>query len=155
MAEELGYSKVIDFGCGHGRLCESFHPEGYLGIDIDQKALDTARSRFQNYQFSLANEIPRFADIYLAHSVFNQFSDKALHETLKLIRCKWLILAESLNMQWKSAKAVPIYSRDLDEYVRIMRAHDLVLHKSISQQSSLAENVTYMVFRKCLKNPLV
>lgn len=164
ISDDIGYSNVIDFGCGHGRLCESFHPDRYLGIDADQKAIDVARSKFLDYRFDHVGQNPRFADIYLAYSVFLKMNDTKLHEALKNIRCKWLILAESLGDQWKQSKSVPIYSRQADDYVQILRSHDLVLHKKIIRPAEKDskdvskkhqdQNISFLVFRKCMRNPL-
>jgi len=44
-------AKVIDFGCGNGRIISSFKNEkqyDVLGVDCSEKFLDTARSRFEH-----------------------------------------------------------------------------------------------------------
>ena len=52
LSEEIGYESVIDFGCGYGRLCESFDSDKYLGVDISPALIEEAKSKFENYRFS-------------------------------------------------------------------------------------------------------
>ena len=43
--------RVLDFGCGVGRLARYTAPDRYLGIDIDQESVETARRGFTGYEF--------------------------------------------------------------------------------------------------------
>lgn len=161
MVEKVDYSSVIDFGCGYGRLCESFSSNKYLGVDINEEALLIARQKYEQYQFSLSNKDPKYADLYLAYTVFLHFTDKELNETLKNIKCKWLIVAEVLGKEWRRDGLPPVYNRDLSDYIKILRSHDFVLEKHVKKpykryaESSWYEgkntNVSFLLFRKYLK----
>lgn len=43
--------KILDFGCGNGRLARNFLPENYLGVDINQKLLIQAKEKNPGYRF--------------------------------------------------------------------------------------------------------
>ena len=64
--------KILDFGCGNGRLLELFHakvePSQYIGLEISQKMVDVARSKYSgnNLKFekiSGSDNLP-FSDNY-------------------------------------------------------------------------------------------
>lgn len=162
LAEELNYRNIIDFGCGSGRLCEGFRPEHYLGIDIDEGAIQKAKEKFSKYTFMPITDQPKYADVYLAYDVFKHLQDKDLHNALKNIRCNWLILGEILGEGWKNASSTSIYPRELSDYIQILRSHDLILHKHVRKpfkkyaDSAWYQNrntdMSFLVFRKCLKS---
>lgn len=164
LSEEIGYQSVIDFGCGYGRLCESFHPEKYLGIDVNLQLIEDAKAKFPSYKFSpLTNEVMG-AELYLAYMVFLHLSDRELHETLKQFRCKWLIVAEILGKEWQRDGDPKVFSRDLVDYSQILRSHDFVLHKHVRRGYKRYQDIpwyqgkntdiSFLVFRKCLRNPI-
>lgn len=165
LSNELGYDSVIDFGCGYGRLCESFDPEKYLGVDISPALIAEAKSKFENYRFSLLTNEVMGAELYLAYTVFLHLSDRELHETLRQFRCKWLIVSEILGKEWQRDGDPPVYSRDLSDYVQLLRSHDFVLHKHVKRGYKRYQDIpwyqgkntdiSFLVFRKCLKNPIV
>lgn len=165
LSDQLGYSSVIDLGCGHGRLSEAFAPEKYLGLDIDEKVLEIAKQQFSNYRFEPVGEQPKFADIYVAYSLFSSLTDFQAHEALKKVRCKWLILGEQLKAEDKGPKLSRLYTRDLDDYIRLFRAHDFTLHKHVKKpyrekvSAKALENpgkqISFLVFRKCPRNPFI
>lgn len=45
--------KILDFGCGNGRLLELFKDKDieYLGLDVSQKLIDKAREKYQNDKY--------------------------------------------------------------------------------------------------------
>ena len=165
LTDEIGYESVIDFGCGYGRLCESFDPTKYLGVDVSPKAIEEARNKFAGYKFSLLTNDVMGAEIYLAYSVFLHLSDKELDETLKQFRCKWLIVSEILGKEWRREGIPPVFNRDLSDYVQLMRAHDFVLHKHVRRGYKRYQDIpwyqgkntdiSFLVFRKCLRNPSI
>jgi ubiquinone/menaquinone biosynthesis C-methylase UbiE len=45
-------NKVLDLGCGNGRLCELFEEEvDYLGVDTSEELLKIARQKYPNCEF--------------------------------------------------------------------------------------------------------
>ncbi len=164
ITEDLSFDHVIDFGCGYGRLCESFKPESYLGIDINPSAIDEAKKQFAQYKFEILPNGPKGADLYFAYTVFLHMTDTQLHEALKNIRCKWLVVGEVLGREWRREGLPPVYNRDLEDYVTLMRSHDLVLHRHVRKPykrysespwyQGKNTDVSFLVFKKCLRNPL-
>ncbi len=49
--DPLDFDSVLDFGCGHGRLCRAFRPEIYLGVDLSPVAIQKACSNHAGYRF--------------------------------------------------------------------------------------------------------
>jgi SAM-dependent methyltransferase len=45
--------KILDFGCGNGRLARNFLPENYLGVDLNQKLLSQAMEKNPGYRFEV------------------------------------------------------------------------------------------------------
>ena len=165
LTDELGYSKIIDFGCGEGRLCKSFDPSKYIGLDINEKALKNAKTRFSDYRFEQVPSEPTHTDICLAYTVFLHMNDNEINEALRSMRCRWLIVAEILGREWRRDGIPPVYNRDLEEYVPLLRSHDLILHKHVKRpykhyaDSEWYKNkntdISFLIFKKCLRNPLV
>lgn len=163
--KDLPHSHVIDYGCGSGRLCETFKPEAYLGVDIDPHAIEEAKKKFSSYSFQVVPEGPMGADLYFAYSVFNYLNDRQLHEALKNIRCKWLVVGELLGKEWKEHDLPKLHHRDLQDYVKLMRTHDLILQRHVKKPyKKYADSpwyqgnntdISFLVFKKCLRNPLV
>lgn len=165
LVQELPYNEVIDFGCGYGRLCESFDPAKYWGIDISPSAIEEAQKSFSTYRFSLANEGVKSADLIFAYTVFLHLSDKELHKALSHLRCKWLVVAEILGREWRRDGLPPVYNRDLQDYITMMRSHDLILMRHVKKPyqryadspwyQGKNTDLSFLVFKKCLRNPLV
>lgn len=71
--------RVLDVGCGSGRLAFHVSEENYVGFDIDQDSLRTARTMFPNYRFisELTDDIGYF-DTIVALAVIEHISNPAL-----------------------------------------------------------------------------
>jgi 2-polyprenyl-3-methyl-5-hydroxy-6-metoxy-1,4-benzoquinol methylase len=54
--------KVLDFGCGIGKLSEYIEDENYIGIDIDEESIKIAKKFYPNKQFYLDNEFEEIKD---------------------------------------------------------------------------------------------
>lgn len=165
LADEVGYQSVIDFGCGQGRLCTSFDPEKYLGLDINKEMLLSAQKEYVGYRFEEATPQVRSADIYFAYTVFSYLTDNELHAALRNMRCKYLIVGEILGREWRNEKIPFSYSRELSDYVQMLRCHDLILQKHIQKPheeyikapwyEGKNTNLSFLVFRKCRRNPSI
>ncbi len=59
--------KVLDVGCGNGRLLEAFKDKKieYLGVDPSEKLIKAAKTRYQNYRFMIGNilELSKIPDV--------------------------------------------------------------------------------------------
>ena len=161
LTSELDYQTVIDFGCGHGRLCDIFPKEKYLGLDINTDALASAQNKFLDYRFEKIGGEITSADLYLAHSVFLYMTDREVDEALRKMRCKYLLVGEILGRECSREGLPPIYNRDLADYLRLFRSHDLILHKHIKKPHEKYANtawyqgkktdISFLLFRKYFK----
>jgi len=117
--------KLVEIGCGHGRLCQVVPPSMYLGLDINPGAVATARDRHPEYTFQEINvdsEYPE-GDVCLAYTVFLHIDDVTLRSTLSRIRdsgFKHIIVAEILGHEWRRKGKPPVFNRNLVEYIRMM-----------------------------------
>ena len=53
--------KVLDFGCGNGRLIDLFsgmNIEEYLGLDVSKKLIEIAKKKYPKNKFKLTDKIP-------------------------------------------------------------------------------------------------
>jgi ubiquinone/menaquinone biosynthesis C-methylase UbiE len=81
-------SKVLDFGCGTGDFCLLFDKFQYVGVDIDEKFIEFAKSRFKGYIFQRINEADPlpfedgYFDIILVFGVLHHISGHYIHEVL-------------------------------------------------------------------------
>src|SRR5207302_1178328 len=42
--------RLLDFGCATGHIAEAFLDFEYYGVDLDPKAIETARARFESHE---------------------------------------------------------------------------------------------------------
>lgn len=49
--------KILDFGCGTGKLSEYVRNEDYLGVDIDDESIMIAKKDYPSYNFCVIREI--------------------------------------------------------------------------------------------------
>ena len=73
--------KVLDFGCGNGRLLELFLNKkiGYLGVDISEKLIDTAKEKYPDKANSF-QKISNSDSLSLSDDSFNTiFSIAVFH----------------------------------------------------------------------------
>lgn len=83
--------KVLDFGCGNGRLLELFLDKNidYLGTDVSQNLIDVAKKRYKNQTFQkispLQTTLP-FADDFFntvySIAVFHHFPSSKYRENV-------------------------------------------------------------------------
>ncbi len=155
IVEEFGAKSVIDFGCGEGLLSQSFSPSCYLGLDIDEKVLNLAKSYFSDYYFSIPSEDIYSTDMCIAASVFNYLKEEQIHNILKKMRCKWFLIAEPLFNGDQDGNIYSFHTRNREDYIKLMRNHDLLLVKHIikSIEEKTPSDVSFLVFRKSGRNP--
>lgn len=48
--------KVLDYGCGTGKLTELIETDNYTGVDIDKESINEAKKNHPNYSFFELNE---------------------------------------------------------------------------------------------------
>ena len=155
ISKDIGVRDVIDFGCGDGSLCRTFTKESYLGLDIDTKIIESARSKFSEYAFKVPSSDIYSTDMFMACRVLSELTDESIHKVMKNVRCKWLLVAEPLSKQGPEGNIFSLHQRDLENYKKIMRAHDLLLfqHKIKSACTGNPQDISFLLFKRCGRNP--
>lgn len=82
--------KILDFGCGNGRLARNFVSENYLGVDINQKLLVEAKEKNPEYRFETINFLEedqkmKFELIFALASLIHLERFSQLDQTLHLM----------------------------------------------------------------------
>lgn len=124
--ESFEYRSVLELGCGPGDLASRILPPGvdYLGIDIDEAEIETARERYPHLSFQMGNayELPvesNSFDLVIACEVLEHLEDpqRALAEIdrvakrLVLVSVPWEPTWRILNVlrgkYWRSLGNTP------------------------------------------------
>lgn len=155
IVSDLAITNVIDFGCGEGDLCKLFAQSGYLGLDIDERSIDRARAKHFNYRFEQPKQMVYSADLCLASRVFNELNDESIHDLLRRMRCKWLLIADSFSQNNNETTVVPFYTRNRESYINLMRGHDLLQIKQLIKplNQPIPTEISLLLFKKCGRNP--
>lgn len=132
--DPISLNSVVDLGCGYGRLCQSFSPEKYLGLDINPEAIFRASHEFPMYQFRETDgKFFPSADLYFAYTLFLHLTDDQIHHILDLTEAKYFLVAEILGHEWRRPGNPPVYNREFDEYLKIFNRHNYSLQDEISK----------------------
>lgn len=87
MAEIDKERKVVELGCGIGRVAAQFDPEEYIGVDLCDRFLEIARRKLPSHTLLKGPLYPE-AEIYLVHTVFLHLTDEEVRRELRGIRPK-------------------------------------------------------------------
>jgi SAM-dependent methyltransferase len=75
MARPYLHGRVLDFGCNTGMLTAVCQPSAYLGVDINERAVELARAAHPDFEFDLkVSEHERF-DVIAALAVLEHVDD--------------------------------------------------------------------------------
>lgn len=100
------YSKILEIGCGKGRVVSYFYRKGYdiIGIEINESLIEESKKLYGNLPLSLVNsEILPFADnsfdVVISFDVFEHIpnSDKHLQEVNRVLRDGGYYLLQTPN----------------------------------------------------------
>lgn len=86
--------KILDFGCGNGRLSELFREKDceYTGVDISSELLEIAKKKYQDKKFILINKEDElmfrenYFDKIFSVAVFHHFNPEMAKQSLKELR---------------------------------------------------------------------
>lgn len=154
ITKEFAITDVIDFGCGVDPFAASFSKKAYLGLDIDEEAIAKSSKIFQGYAFKKADESKYSTDMCIASKVFSYMNDGDLDKVLTKMRCKWLLMVENLSSDNEKENITSINGRDHQRYISMLRNHDLLLMKKSEQEDKAGNMHTFLLFKKCIKNPI-
>ena len=167
LKDRLECRNVLDFGCGYGRLFPIFIrcPMIYFGIDLNPTAVNKARKTYPKYknrfvEVDIDSLYPQ-ADMVLAYTVFLHLDDDTLKNILSRLKkvCKYIVIVETLGREWRpqylSSYDLPIYNRDLDEYVEMMSECGFELYEKDCKPIPHYKNQYEYQDRNCNINILV
>jgi len=136
--------RILELGCGYGRLCRAFPAEHYIGVDINSEAIARARQLFPAYRFQTCAYVDEYpsANVALAYTVFLHLPDDALESVLaRLGNVKDIFIAEILNGKDfekntdsnydEPERLHSVYHRSLEDYERIVGRFGLRFEESV------------------------
>lgn len=144
--------KVIEVGCGYGRLASAFNPDLYRGYDINATAVEQAKNKNPDYQFDLIGEELPKSDIVLFYTVLLHISDADIPIFLEkyTANTKSVLVAEIMGKKWRRKGNPPVFNRELKEYEKLFS--DLKMKVSnkvdIEYKRYPNTNITFVEFTK-------
>lgn len=147
----LPAAKVVEIGCGFGRLAVAFAPEVYLGLDVNPEAVNQARRNHPNYRFEIVDfhaDYPS-AELYLAYTVFLHIDDQNLQQFNRRLAtvCQNLLIVEVLDPVFrKRPSAVPNFVRSRADYEKIFTSFDFIFEVRKPYRHYPGRDISYLVF---------
>lgn len=125
---------VIEIGCGRGRLAGAFPAPKYLGVDINNSAVEEARRLHPSHRFVTIryDEPYPTAECGFAYTVFLHIPDELIEDTIRKISSSFrkFVVCEILGRHWRERQGkVPVFNRDQAEYVDLFQSHGFRLEK--------------------------
>lgn len=132
---------VFEFGCGDGRLSPAFHPDDYIGHDINRTALDAARKANPLHRYTEQWEA---ADTFLAHTVLLHLGDSEVGGVIQKAKTyRRAIVGEVMGRKWRRPGDPPVFNREADEYVAMFGSDPVVIDIPYPRYGC---NLTMLVF---------
>lgn len=133
LADVQAHGRVVEIGCGPGRLACAFKPDAYLGVDLNERSIADARARNPQHAFDVVkDELPQ-ADAYLLHTVLMHVPDDELDALIGRMKAPVVCVSEMMGREWRRDGDPPVFNRDPSEYVQAFQAHGYALSKSTTQ----------------------
>jgi alkylated DNA repair protein alkB family protein 8 len=123
--------RILDFGCGNGRLIELLGEKKYeyFGVDVSQKLIDIARKKYQGdriifQKISSSSSLtfpPNFFNVIFSLAVFHHFPkkhrEKMARELFRITQKNGLIIVSVWNLwqikYWKNFSFLKILIRKI------------------------------------------
>lgn len=139
--------KVLDIGCGYGRLCDAFDRKAYIGTDINRELLAKARELHPGYRFTPSKHWK--ADTALLYTVLLHIADEDLADFIARIDADRVIVAEIMGREWRRDGNPPVYNREAAEYVQAFAGWRLTETHALSYRHYYQADITFLVFDRC------
>lgn len=145
--------KMVEVGCGYGRLCQAVPTDYYLGVDINPEAVQTAQIQHPGYDFQqigFHDAYPK-ADAILAYTVLLHIDDVAIVPMIERM-CQAsdvILIAEILGKKkWRRDGDPPVFNRDLQDYLALMQNNGFELNTCEGKpyQHYAETEITFMKF---------
>lgn len=70
------YGKILDYGCGSGKLASLISPENYSGYDCDENIIRVARNNYPDHRFQMdTHDLGKVFDTVVSLAVVEHVSD--------------------------------------------------------------------------------
>ena len=156
-AAPLAGDRVIDLGCGIGRLCEAFEASAYLGLDVNEEAIARARAEHAGYRFDAVEYVGDYpaADLYLAYMLLLYVDDAAAAEIVRRLGrvASRVLIVELLGRHWRKHGYHPLFARERAEYEELLAEQGFVLDEQVDKPYAYFPNarISFLLFRR--RNP--
>jgi SAM-dependent methyltransferase len=116
---QCGKDRVLDFGCGTGRLAAFFDAKHYVGVDICAQVIEAARDIMPSHRFKYIwpDDVLPSSDVILAHTVLLHVSDQMIDATVARFRAPRVIISEILGQEWRRVGDPPVFNREKSDYM--------------------------------------
>ena len=152
LAELIGSRKVLEFGCGPGRIAAFIAPEQYLGVDICALAIERANEAQPKHIFAVIGEGESLAaaDVVLCHTVLLHVPDDQLLKAIEAFNADAVIVSEILGRKWRREGDPPVFNREAIDYVLAFGklGYALAAHVERPYPYYRDTNLTVMEFRR-------
>ena len=134
-------NRILEIGCGYGRICRAFPPKEYIGVDINLNAIKKAKSLFPDYNFQHVQYVDQYprAGMLFAYTVFLHIPENNIYQMLQHLNSEVedIIIAEAMGELDQNFtqnydhpdRFHPVYNRSTKDYEKIMRQHDFYLYE--------------------------
>ena len=137
---------ICDFGCGVGRLAEAFPVEYYVGLDVNQSAVDVARVAHPERYFDVS------ADggwpFVLAYSVFNHYPNNVFVQLVEGLFPDMLLIGEMMDDKWCRGGLPYAHNKSVETYADLLEGFRLVECTQHSYAHYPGEAVTLALFER-------
>lgn len=131
--------RILEIGCGYGRICRAFNPQQYIGVDINRQAIDKAKSLFPSHKFQHVQYVDQYpqADVIFAYTVFLHIPEENIHDLIQRLdnTAEDIIIAEAMGHLDQNTtqnydhpdRFHAVYTRSSADYQRIVQQHGFYL----------------------------
>lgn len=119
--------KILDFGCGYGRLSPAFPSNLYIGIDLNPEAIRVAQKNNPDkeyHEINVDSEYPK-CDAAFAHTVFLHNDNKTMQSILGRLEktgVKYIVISDIISKDWHNGFIPPTFFRDIEDYNNLLNA---------------------------------
>ena len=132
------YLPVVEVGCGVGRIAQLFAPSDYIGVDINPHALIAARRANPQHLFRIADvglHYPQ-APAAMVYTVLLHIADADIVSFMAALAegRERVVIAELMDSRWRREGNPPVFNRDPETYIDLMRQLGFGLTKFCKQE---------------------
>lgn len=150
--------KVLEVGCGTGRIARYLSETRYFGIDINPAAVKKAKADNPNHKFDLYNlekPLPKSITV-LFYTVCLHIPDDLIVQQLTraTVSTQRVVIAEIMNPKYRETRTEDEYHinnhRSLEQYEAIMKDLGFVLRVAHKRPYKFyeGEEMTFAVFQR-------